>query len=99
LTVSNFVAVSNQRKLWCTARILCFNKGCKKNVLFELARVRIPNLGVRYNSIGLLVFLRIRPRIHPKPTTPCYSDSAILVTSDCMLSHRSMVSAPTILLQ
>jgi len=31
LAVNNFVAVSHQWKSWCTARILCFNKGFKGN--------------------------------------------------------------------
>jgi len=31
LAVNNFVATSNQWKLWYTARILCFNKSFKRN--------------------------------------------------------------------
>jgi len=31
LAVNNFVAISNQWKSCCTTRILCFNKGVKRN--------------------------------------------------------------------
>jgi len=31
LAVNNFVATTNQWKLWCTSRIICFNKSFKRN--------------------------------------------------------------------
>jgi len=47
LAVKNFVATSNQRKSWHTARILCFNINLNEILPFQQAEVGIPDLGVR----------------------------------------------------
>jgi len=33
LAVNNFVAITNQWKSWCTARILCFVKNFKRSTI------------------------------------------------------------------
>jgi len=40
LKITNFVATSNQRKFWSTARIICFNKSFQRNCTISTG---IPN--------------------------------------------------------